>query len=78
MAVTINQGLMPSDRPRVVVYVDEEIKADLERLAASQDRPVSNFVLQLIKQAIAAGKASGAIPTGVVKTLKAENGEGNA
>ena len=52
---------VPSDKPRVVIYLDEEIKAELEKLAASHDRPVSNFVLTLIKEAIAQGKAEGRI-----------------
>lgn len=50
---------MPSDKPRVTLYLDEEIKADLEKLAKLNDRPVSNFVLTLIKQAISEAKEQG-------------------
>ena len=50
---------MPSDKPRVTLYLDEEIKADLEKLAKLNDRPVSNYVLTLVKQAIAEAKEQG-------------------
>lgn len=52
---------MPSDKPRVTVYLDEELKDDLENLARAKDRPVSNFVLVLIKEAITKAKADGII-----------------
>ena len=50
---------MPTEKPRIVVYVDEDIKAAVEQLAGEDDRPVSNYVLQLIKQDIAAARADG-------------------
>ncbi|MBD2054791.1 ribbon-helix-helix protein, CopG family [Oculatella sp. FACHB-28] len=52
---------MPSDKPRVTVYIDEEIKNDLEKLAKASDRPISNLVLVLIKEAIAKAKSEGII-----------------
>ncbi|MEM9216416.1 MAG: CopG family transcriptional regulator [Cyanobacteria bacterium P01_F01_bin.150] len=52
---------VPSDKPRVTVYLDEEVKSDLEKLAEFNDRPVSNFVLRLIKDAIAEAKRKGSI-----------------
>lgn len=52
---------MPSDKPRVTIYLDDELKDDLEKLARAKDRPVSNFVLVLIKEAIAKAKADGVI-----------------
>ena len=51
--------LMPSEKPRITVYLDEDIKDDLEELARLNDRPVSNFVLTLIKQAITEAKTQG-------------------
>ncbi|WP_445252203.1 MULTISPECIES: ribbon-helix-helix domain-containing protein, partial [unclassified Microcoleus] len=36
---------MPAKLPRIVVYLPEELKTDLERLAKSHYRPVSNMVL---------------------------------
>lgn len=59
MPVLDGLGSMPTEKPRVVVYVDEEIKSAIEKLAALDDRPVSNYVLQLIKQDIAAAKSDG-------------------
>ena len=62
MAVSINASIsMPSEKPRVTVYLDEDVKEDLEKLAAVHDRPVSNFVLRLIKEAIAKAKEDGVI-----------------
>ncbi len=52
---------MPSEKPRVTIYLDEDIKADLEKLAEANDRPVSNFVLVLIKEAITKAKADGTL-----------------
>ncbi len=51
--------LMPSEKPRITVYLDEDLKEELEELARLNDRPVSNFVLTLIKQAITDAKAQG-------------------
>jgi predicted transcriptional regulator len=50
---------MPSEKPRITVYLDEDLKEELEELARLNDRPVSNFVLTLIKQAITDAKAQG-------------------
>ncbi|MGB3494791.1 MAG: hypothetical protein WBA57_18830 [Elainellaceae cyanobacterium] len=52
-------GLVPTDKPRVTVYLEEDIKTDLEKLAQVHDRPVSNYVLRLIKQAIVEAKEKG-------------------
>lgn len=64
MPVSNDLGSMPTEKPRVVVYVDEEVKAVLEKLAALDDRPVSNYVLQLIKQDIMAAKSDGRLEDG--------------
>lgn len=52
---------MPTNKPRVVVYLEDDVKSDLEKLAEVNDRPVSNFVLRLIKGAIAEAREKGAI-----------------
>ena len=57
----IDPELMPTSKPRVVVYVDEELKKDLEKLAEARDRTVSNFVLTLIKSAISEAVEDGLI-----------------
>jgi predicted transcriptional regulator len=54
-------GSVPTEKPRVTVYMDNEVKADLEKLADAYDRPVSNYVLRLIKQAITEAKEKGVI-----------------
>ncbi|MBD2072694.1 ribbon-helix-helix protein, CopG family [Phormidium sp. FACHB-592] len=56
-----DSDLMPSEKPRVTIYLDDETKTDLEKLAKANDRPVSNFVLVLIKEAIAKAKTDGVI-----------------
>ncbi|MEG4118513.1 hypothetical protein QUA43_13690 [Microcoleus sp. N9_B4] len=35
---------MPAKLPRIIVYLPEEVKSDLERFAKSHDRSVSNMV----------------------------------
>lgn len=62
MGEIFDSGLMATDKPRVVVYMDEEIKAALEILASTEDRSVSNYVLQLVKRAVAEAQANGILP----------------
>ncbi len=54
---------LPAKLPRIVVYLPEELKADLERLAKSHYRPVSNMVLTLIQEAVDEAKSEGRIPS---------------
>jgi tartrate dehydratase alpha subunit/fumarate hydratase class I-like protein len=53
--------VMPSNLPRITVYLDEDTKKQLEALAKLEDRPASNFVLVLIKKAIDQAKQEGRI-----------------
>lgn len=63
MTVTEDVLVMPSDRPRLTIYLDsEEVKTNLERLAEMEDRPISNFVLRLIKDAIEKAQQEGKLP----------------
>ena len=48
----MDQCDVPTDKARVATYIDEELKQKLERLAALEDRSVSNFLERLIKQAV--------------------------
>ena len=50
---------MPSEKPRITVYLEEQIKADLERLAIFNDRSASSYIKVLIKRAIAEAKKNG-------------------
>jgi uncharacterized protein (DUF1778 family) len=50
---------MPSEKPRITVYIDEDTKTDLEQLAMLNDRSASSFVKVLIKRAIAEAKKNG-------------------
>jgi len=51
--------LVPAKIPRVAVYLSEEVKADLERLANTERRSVSQMAAMLIEEAIARAKAEG-------------------
>lgn len=61
MAVKAQITALPAKLPRIVVYLPEELKADLERLAKSHYRPVSNMVLTLIQEAVEEAKSEGRI-----------------
>ncbi|MBD1822911.1 ribbon-helix-helix protein, CopG family [Cyanobacteria bacterium FACHB-DQ100] len=52
---------VPTDKARVATYLDEELKQKLERLAALEDRSVSNFLERLIKQVIEQAEKEGKI-----------------
>lgn len=52
---------VPTDKARVATYIEEELKQKLERLAALEDRSVSNFLERLIKQAVEQAEKQGKI-----------------
>jgi hypothetical protein len=60
-AVKAQITALPAKLPRIVVYLPAELKADLERLAKSHYRPVSNMVLTLIQEAVDEAKSEGRI-----------------
>ena len=61
-AVKAQITALPAKLPRIVVYLPEELKADLKsRLAKSHYRPVSNMVLTLIQEAVDEAKSEGRI-----------------
>lgn len=43
---------MATDRTRVVVYVEDDLKRAAETLAAADDRPLSSWIRKLIKDAV--------------------------
>lgn len=53
------ETLVPAKIPRVAVYLSEEVKADLERLANAERRSISQMAAMLIEEAIARAKADG-------------------
>lgn len=52
---------VPAKLPRLVVYLPEEIKADLERLANAEHRSLSSMTLIAIEQMVKQAKAEGKI-----------------
>ena len=52
---------MPSEKPRITVYLEDQIKADLEQLAKLNDRSASSFIKVLIKRAIFEAKKNGEV-----------------
>lgn len=53
---------VPSDKPRITLYIDQDLKESLEVLAERADRSVSNYVVQLIRQDVARAQQSGELP----------------
>ncbi len=52
---------VPTDKSRVATYIEEELKQKLEKLAALEDRSVSNFLERLIKQVVEQAEREGKI-----------------
>ena len=52
---------VPTDKSRVATYIEEELKQKLEKLAALEDRSVSNFLERLIKQIVEQAEREGKI-----------------
>ncbi|WP_199295700.1 ribbon-helix-helix protein, CopG family [Trichocoleus sp. FACHB-591] len=52
---------VPTDKSRVATYIEEELKQKLEKLAALEDRSVSNFLERLIKQVVDQAEREGRI-----------------
>ena len=48
-------------KPRVVTYLDEELKARAEKVAEYQGRSLSNYIEQLVKADVARAEAAGEI-----------------
>lgn len=50
---------MPTNKAKLGVYLDKDLKADIEKLAGLDSRSVSNFVEILLKEIVANAKAEG-------------------
>lgn len=50
---------MPTNKAKLGVYVDQELKAHVEKLAQLESRSVSNFIEILLKELVANAKAEG-------------------
>lgn len=53
---------VPSNLPRVTIYLSEQLKADLEELADREHRSVSQQVVHLVDLAVRQAKAEGLLP----------------
>ena len=53
---------MPSKKPRVVVYLNEEIKAELDKWAEDERRTVNNLINILIEDALVSKRQKQAKP----------------
>ncbi len=59
MVIAFSTTEMPTPKPRVSFVIPEVIKEDLEKLAAMEDRSVSNYLLVLVRQVIEEAKKKG-------------------
>lgn len=50
---------MPTNKAKLGVYVDKELKAGVEKLAEMDSRSVSNFIELVLKELVANAKAEG-------------------
>lgn len=50
---------MATNKPRVVVYLDNDLKVALEELAIKRNRSISNLLQTLAKEEIRQAQASG-------------------
>jgi hypothetical protein len=64
MVVTANepQVQVPARIPKVNVYLQDDVKTDLEKLANAERRSLSQMAAILIEQGIQRAKADGKIP----------------
>jgi len=54
---------LPAKIPRVAVYLQEEVKAELDRLAFLERRSASQMAAILIEEGLARAKGEGKLPT---------------
>ncbi|PZO36918.1 MAG: hypothetical protein DCF17_16635 [Shackletoniella antarctica] len=58
---------MATDKAKLMVYMDQPYKDGLAKLAAAQNRSMSNYVETLIMEAVEAAIAAGDIPPAPVE-----------
>lgn len=61
--MSIYEGLMPSNKPRVVLYMDEETLEELKEWASEERRSVTNLIKIFIEDALADRKAQKQLPS---------------
>jgi predicted transcriptional regulator len=61
MTATSIQTAVTTKKPRVVLYVTEELKAKLDKLAERRNRSVSNLLETLAKEEVERAETSGEI-----------------
>lgn len=57
----VDANRVPAKIPRVAVYLTDEIKTDLEKLASLERRSLSQMAAMLIEQGLQQAKAEGKI-----------------
>lgn len=62
MTILIDPIIVPAKVPKVVVYLPEELKRDLEALAKAEARSASNMARFLIEEAVEKAKRENRIP----------------
>lgn len=55
---------VPSKKPRIGVYISEELKAKAEIVAESESRSLSNWITVLIEEAVERAESEGKIKFG--------------
>jgi predicted HicB family RNase H-like nuclease len=66
----MNSGLtenglnVATDKEKLMVYIDKDVKEGLRQLAEMDGRSMSNFVEQMIKNAVESAKLAGKIQQG--------------
>jgi hypothetical protein len=53
---------VPSQKPRITIYLPQKVKDKFEALAALNDRSASAYALHLIEKAIWEAEQAGALP----------------
>ena len=61
MTIVTMHPAVPTKNPRIVVYLSAELKADLETLAAKDNRSVSNLLETVAKEIVQKAKQEGRI-----------------
>lgn len=62
--LTENGSNVATDKEKLMVYIDKDVKEGLRQLAEMDGRSMSNFVEQMIKSAVESAKLAGKIQQG--------------
>jgi Ribbon-helix-helix protein len=64
MIEVLNPERMTSQKPRLLVIIDSDLKSEFERLCEIEDRSMSKMVVNLIRQAVNKAKSEGKLVDG--------------